>query len=39
MKIHNNTDKTVSVDVDTDDSTNPRVTISADGGSVEITRN
>lgn len=39
VKLYNDTDKTVNVSIDTDDSAKPRVTISGEGGNVEITRN
>lgn len=39
IKIYNKTDKTVNVSVDTDDNTKPRVSVSGDGGTVNVTRN
>lgn len=39
IKIYNKTDKTVNVSIDTDDNTKPRVSVSGDGGTVNVTRN
>lgn len=39
VKIYNNTDKTVNIVVDTDDTNKPRVVITGQGGSVQVTRN
>lgn len=39
IKIYNKTDKTVNVTIDTDDGTRPRVTISGEGGTVDVKRN
>lgn len=39
LKIYNKTDKTVNVTIDGDDNANPRVSISGEGGSVDIKRN
>lgn len=39
IKIYNKTDKTANVIVDTDDTTKPRVTITGEGGNVDVKRN
>ncbi|WP_066617282.1 hypothetical protein [Clostridium magnum] len=39
IKIYNKTDKTVSVNIERDDDVKPRVSISGEGGNVQITRN
>lgn len=39
INVYNNTDKTVNIVVDTDDTTRPRVVITGQGGSVQVTRN
>lgn len=39
IKVYNNTDKTVNIVVDTDDTTRPRAVITGQGGSVQVTRN
>lgn len=39
IKLYNNTDKTVSITIETDDSARPRAVISGQGGNIEIIRN
>lgn len=39
LKIYNKTDKTVNVTIEGDDTANPRVSISGEGGGVDIKRN
>jgi hypothetical protein len=39
IKIYNKTDKTVNVNIERDDDVKPRVSISGQGGNVQITRN
>lgn len=39
IKLYNNTDKTVSITIETDDSERPRTVISGQGGNIEIVRN
>lgn len=39
IKLHNNTDGTVNVIIESDDTNNPRVSISGEGGNIQITRN